>query len=127
MKEVMAIIRQQNIGKTKEALLNAGFPSITCRKVMGRGKRKVDFSMMMDVLPDMAIDNKVLAEDVSEMHRLIPKRLFTLIVQDDEVKKVVNCIMDINSTGNPGDGKIFVFPVSEVYRVRTGESGADAI
>lgn len=127
MKEILAIVRQQKIGATKEALLKAGFSSITCRKCMGRGKRKVDFSQVMSVLPDMAIDDKVLAEDISELHRLVPKRYFTLVINDEDVKKAVDTIIEANSTGNPGDGKIFVLPITEVYRVRTGESGESTL
>ncbi len=127
MKEVMAFIRINMINQTKAALLAAGFPSITCRKVLGRGKKKVEFSAIEDLPPDAAKQTPNLAEAVSEEHRLVPKRFLTLIVHDDEVQKVVDAIMSVNSKGNPGDGKIFILPISEVYRVRTGESGADAV
>lgn len=127
MKEVMAIIRMHMINQTKKALLNAGFPSITCRKVLGRGKKKVDFTIMQ-LPPQKAVKEAPwLAETVSEQHRLIPKRFLTMIVQDDEVQKVIDAIMEINSTGNPGDGKIFILPISEVYRIRTGETGKAAV
>lgn len=126
MKEVMAIIRVKKISKTKKALLNAGFPSMTCRNILGRGKRKVDF--MLTISPQEAANEiPELYEASSEEHRLVPKRLLTLIVQDDEVKKVVDGIMEINSTGNPGDGKIFILPISEAYRIRTGETGKYAL
>ncbi|HEY5525020.1 MAG TPA: P-II family nitrogen regulator, partial [Clostridium sp.] len=49
------------------------------------------------------------------------------IVNDDEVKTVVDTIMAVNTTGNPGDGKIFIIPIEEVYRVRDGQSGEGAI
>ncbi len=127
MKEVMAFIRMYQINQTKAALLEAGFPSITCRKVLGRGKRKVDFTFNQSSPQAVAKEAPGLAESLSEEHRLIPKRFLTLIVQDDEVPEVVEAIMAVNSTGNPGDGKIFILPICEVYRVRTGETGAAAI
>ncbi len=59
------------------------------------------------------------------MGRLIPKRLFNICVPDDKVEAVVQALIAANSTGHPGDGKIFVVPVEESYVVRTGER-ADA-
>jgi nitrogen regulatory protein PII 2 len=65
-------------------------------------------------------------EYLSETTRLISKRVFTLIVEETEVEKVVNTIIDVNSTGNPGDGKIFVLPILENYKVRNGEATVEA-
>jgi nitrogen regulatory protein PII 2 len=127
MKEVMAFIRMHMINQTKKALLEAGFPSITCRKVLGRGKKKVDFTVLQMPPRQAAKEAPGLAETVSEAHRLVPKRFLTLIVRDEEVQKVIEAIMSVNSAGNPGDGKIFVLPVTEVYRIRTGETGKDAV
>lgn len=128
MKEVAAIIRMNMINKTKEALLKEGFSSLYCRKVMGRGKRKIDFSIVEEVCrtDEIITSNKLITEFV-EIQRLLPKRLITLIVKDEEVEKVVKTIMDINITGNPGDGKIFVFNVPEIVRIRTGEKNELAI
>jgi nitrogen regulatory protein PII 2 len=126
MKEITAIIRMHMVGKTKEALLTAGFPAITCKKVLGRGKKKVDFSMLDDAFTEK-IEDKNIAEQISETHRLISKRMLTVLVKDEDVEKVVNSIIEVNKTGNPGDGKIFVTNALEVVRVRTGESGATAI
>ncbi len=126
MKEVMAIIRVKEISKTKNALLKAGFPSMTCRDVLGRGKKKVDFKLAMTPI-EAAREIPELYEASSEGHRLVPKRLIILVVQDSDVKKVIDTIMEINSTGNPGDGKIFVLPIGEVYRIRTGEIGESAL
>lgn len=126
MKEIMAIIRLNMIGKTKEALLENGFPALTCTKVLGRGKAKVDYSLVNAELIEGNIEARV-AEQLSEGHRLIPKRLIVLTVNDSEVKKAVDTIIEANCTGNPGDGKIFVLPVSETIRVRTGETGEAAV
>ena len=127
MKEVMAVIRMNMINKTKEALLDEGFPSMTCRKVLGRGKKKIDFSIIQGLINESEIQSMEIAEQISEAHRLISKRLITLIVEDEDVEKVVDIIIQVNSTGNPGDGKIFVLPVLEAVRIRTGEISSEAI
>lgn len=127
MKEVMAVIRMNMINKTKEALLKEGFPSFNCRKVLGRGKKKVDFSLIESMISGNEISSPSLAESVSEGHRLIPKRLITLVVNDADAKKVVDAIIGVNSQGKPGDGKIFVMPVTDTIRVRTGETGENAV
>ncbi|MEN8908044.1 MAG: P-II family nitrogen regulator [Clostridiales bacterium] len=127
MKEVMAIIRMNMIGKTKEALSKENFPSMSCRRVMGRGKKKVDYSLIEDYIKDGELPSNNIAEAISEGHRLIPKRLLTLIVKDDEVDKVVDTIIKVNTNGKPGDGKIFVIPIIDSIRVRTGETGDQAI
>lgn len=128
MKEVMAVIRMNMINKTKEALLVEGFSSLNCRKVTGRGKKKVDFTIVERMISDgIEICSPSVAEVISEGHRLIPKRLISLVVRDEEVKKVVETIIHSNSFGKPGDGKIFVMPVLDAVRVRTGEVGEEAI
>jgi nitrogen regulatory protein PII 2 len=122
----MAVIRLNMIGKTKDALLEGGFPAITCCKVLGRGRAKVDFSLVDAELLQGNLEAK-LSEQLSEGHRLIPKRLISVTVRDEDVEKIVNTIINVNSTGNPGDGKIFVLPLADLIRVRTGETGDDAI
>ena len=136
MKEVMSIIRMNMINKTKKALALKGFNSLTCRKVKGRGKKKVNYELIEqliageDIEEEIAAGDKInseIAESVSEGHRLIPKRLITMIVDDEDVEEVVETIIDVNQTGNPGDGKIFVRTIKGALRVRTGEQGEDAI
>lgn len=128
MKEVIAIIRMNKINETKKVLSEAGFPSITCKKVLGRGKQKANFTMIQEFLSNIpAASNDTDLEAVSEVHRLIAKRYLTLIVQDDEVDKAVQTIIEVNQTGSMGDGKIFVLPISEAIRVRTGETGSKAV
>jgi len=127
MKEVMAIIRLNKVNQTKKALAEAGFPSFTCRKVLGRGKKSLDYELMDGCINLSEFKPSPLAENLSERGRLIPKRLFTLIVNEEEVKKVVDIIINVNSTSTPGDGKIFVLPIEEVYRVRDEIAGNEAI
>ncbi len=126
MKEVIAIIRLNKVNQTKEALAAAGFPAFTCRKVFGRGKKKVDFSMVESVLEEGIIPSASLGEHLTEAARLIPKRVFTLIVESKDVERVVDIIIQTNSTGNKGDGKIFILPIAESYQVRNGELAVDA-
>lgn len=128
MKEVMAVIRMEMINKTKEALVKEGFPAINCRKVMGRGKQKVDFTLIEKFMADgIEYTYPSTAQAISEGHRLIPKRLISIIVKDEEVKTVVDAIIGVNSKGKQGDGKIFVLPITDCIRVRTGETGEEAI
>ena len=115
------------VNKTKEALAEAGFPSITCRKVLGRGKKSIDKALIESFIEAGEVPPSPYAENLSERGRLIPKRFITLIVKDDEVQNVVDTLISINSTGTPGDGKIFILPIEEVYRVRDGQAGEDAI
>ncbi|MFW2488859.1 P-II family nitrogen regulator [Clostridium chromiireducens] len=127
MKEVMCIIRLNKVSKTKEALAEAGFPSITCRKVLGRGQKSIDKALLEAYMEAGNLPPTSFGENLSERGRLIPKRLITLVVKDEAVKAVVDAVLEINSTGTPGDGKIFVLPVEEVYRVRDGQAGETAI
>ena len=127
MKEVMCVIRLNKVNKTKELLAEAGFPSITCVKVLGRGKKSVDMALEKSLIDAEGNVASTFSENLSEKGRLIPKRLMTLIVNDDEVKTVVDIVINSNSTGNPGDGKIFVLPIEDVLRVRDGEDGQKAV
>lgn len=126
MKEVMAIVRQNKVNATKEALASAGIPAFTCRKVLGRGKKLIDMTLLHSIVDSGEIPVGPMGEYLSETNRLISKRVFTLMVEDSDVENVVNTIMEVNSTGNPGDGKIFVLPVNENYRVRNGEATIEA-
>lgn len=127
MKEVMCIIRLNKVNKTKEALAEAGFPSITCRKVLGRGKKSIDKALVEAYMEAGEIPPTPYGENLSERGRLIPKRFITLVVKDEEVKTVIDTVISVSSTGTPGDGKIFVIPVEEVYRVRDGQVGDEVI
>jgi Nitrogen regulatory protein PII len=126
MKEITAVIRMNMVSKTKEALLKSGFSAFTCRKVMGRGKKKIDFSIFNGEFAEKLQDKNV-AEQLSESHRLISKRMLVILANDQDVEKVTNIIIETNRTDNSGDGKIFITNVVEVVRVRTGEKDAAAI
>lgn len=126
MKEITAVIRMNMVSKTKEALLKGGFSAFTCKKVMGRGKKKIDFSIFNGEFAEK-LQDKNIAEQFSESHRLISKRMLVILANDEDVEKVANIIIETNRTDNSGDGKIFITNVVEVVRVRTGEKDAAAI
>ena len=117
MKEIAAIIRMNKVQKTKDALLECGFPSFTVRRVMGRGKQRGLCFEFDPPLPDPG------EKEAETCIRFIPKRMFTVVVDDASVDEVVQKIIDVNQTGNVGDGKIFVSHIDEALRIRTGESG----
>ncbi|NYB27690.1 MAG: P-II family nitrogen regulator [Methanobacteriaceae archaeon] len=121
MKEVIAIIRPNKITRTKEVLDALGFPSMTAKAVFGRGKQKAIIGEV-----NFAVKNPELAEEEGNM-RYIPKRMISLVVPDEDASLVVESIMKVNNTGQIGDGKIFVCPVDDALRVRTKETGEEAI
>jgi len=126
MKEVMAFIRVNKINPTKKALAEGGFPAFTCRSVLGRGKKRIDPELLSLVIESGELPMSSKGEHLTESFRWIPKRLITLIVEDEQVQEVVDILIKTNQTGNPGDGKIFVLPINEAYTVRSGEHTIDA-
>ena len=123
MKQIMAVIRINKINATKKALNDAGITSFTATgRVLGRGKGLVDYRLLDGA---KAGHNEAIAQ-LGQGPRLVPKRLLTVVVSDDWVERTVKSIIGANQTGNPGDGKIFVLPVTEAIRVRTGEKAEGA-
>lgn len=120
MKEVMALVRMNKLGATKQALASVGINSMTAKDVLGRGKGLVDFG----VLHGAELGYEEAIAHLGESQRLIPKRLVTVIVPDNQVSRVVQAVISANKTGKSGDGKIFVLPVTEAWQVRTGLSGS---
>lgn len=119
MKEVLAIVRMNKMNQTKRALSEAGITSITARDALGRGKGLVDVQLLEGA-------EKGYEEAISQLgqtQRMIPKRALIVVVPDDLVDKTVTTLIKVNQTGKSGDGKIFVMPVLDTIRVRTGESG----
>lgn len=119
MKEVMAVIRMNKINDTKRALNDAGITSFTATgRVLGRGKGLVDYRILHGAEEGAP---EAIAQ-LGDGPRLVPKRLITVVVSDDYVERTVEAIIKTNQTGNSGDGKIFVLPILEATRVRTGET-----
>lgn len=124
MKEIIAIIRMNKVGQTRNALAEAGFCRLTATKVMGRGKMLREISLLDKVSDE---NRDLMLESMLKGGRLIPKRMLNIIVQDKDVPKVVETIISANKEGHVGDGKIFVLPLMDIVRVRTGETGEEAI
>lgn len=117
MKEVMAIIQLNKMEATKDALEVIGISSFTAYKASGRGKQK-----------GLQIPHPTPLDETDEKRmKYIPKRMISVMVEDEFVPAVVAVITKVNRTGNYGDGRIFVIPVEESVRIRTGESGSVAI
>jgi len=123
MKEVMAIVRMNMMNRTKRALADAGIPSMTARDALGRGKGLVDLT----VLEGAEKGYEEAIAHLGQSQRLIPKRIFSVVVPDKLVSKTVRTIIQVNQTGKSGDGKIFIMPVQDAVRVRTGETGESVL
>ena len=112
MKKIEAIIKPFKLDEVKEALQEAGIQGITVIEAKGFGRQKGHTELYRG------------AEYVVDF---LPKVKLEIIVRDDMVSQVVDAISKSAKTGRIGDGKIFVIPIDEVVRIRTGERGADAI
>ncbi|MDR2572772.1 MAG: P-II family nitrogen regulator [Desulfovibrio sp.] len=120
MKEIMAILRSTKVNHTKTALTAAGFLGFSCAACLGRGKKLIEPDLLKMIMESGSLPLTAAGETMTEATRLIPKRIFSLIVPDERVRDAVNVIIAVNQTQNPGDGKIFVLPVVESYSVRLG-------
>lgn len=112
MKKVEAIIKPFKLDDVKEALKDIGIQGLTVTEVKGFGRQKGHTELYRGA--EYVID-------------FLPKIKLEIIVDDDVVPKVIDVIMDSARTGKIGDGKIFVLPMEEIIRIRTGERGIDAI
>lgn len=123
MKEVIAVVRINMMNQTKQALTDAGIDAFFAHEAQGRGKGFVNPQLLQGVEEGY----EEAAALLGEKGKLYPKRLITAVVPDEKVPDVVKAIIATNQTGKPGDGKIFVLPVKDSVRVRTGETGETAI
>jgi nitrogen regulatory protein P-II 1 len=111
MKKIEAIIRPSALHSVLDGLKAVGYPGVTVSEVQGHGKQK-------------GITESYRGQSVEG---LLPKLVVTAVVEDKQVDKVVSIIVKTTRTGEIGDGKIFVSPVADVVRIRTGEKGNKAI
>lgn len=123
MKEVIAIVRINMMNQTKQALTECGVDAFFAHEAQGRGKGFVN----PKILAGAENGYEEAAALLGEKGKLYPKRLVTVVVDDSMVNCVVETIINTNQTGKPGDGKVFVLPISDAVRVRTGEMGVKAI
>ncbi len=112
MKEIIAIIRPSKLDEVKQALEDIKCHGITVTEVKGRGRQ-------------LGITESYRGSDYRI--DLLPKTRLEIIVQDVEVEEVVDAIVKTAQTGDIGDGKIFISPVEDVVRIRTGERGEKAV
>ncbi|MBI4353355.1 MAG: P-II family nitrogen regulator [Candidatus Omnitrophica bacterium] len=112
MKEITAIIRPERFEAVRQALAKCGYPGIMLTDIEGHGKQKG-------------------VEQVWRGERfrmeLIPKIKIQIVVPANDAEKIVQEILKAAKTGNVGDGKIFISPVEEAIRIRTGERGEKAL
>jgi nitrogen regulatory protein PII 2 len=123
MKEVIAIVRINMMNQTKQALTDCGVDAFFAHEAQGRGVGFVSLA----VLEGTVQGHEEAAALLGEKGKLYPKRMVTVIVEDSMVGCVVDTIVKTNQTGMPGDGKVFVLPLSDAVRVRTGETGLKSI
>ncbi|PLX49284.1 MAG: P-II family nitrogen regulator [Desulfobulbaceae bacterium] len=123
MKEVIAVVRINMMNQTKQALTDCGIAAFFAHEAHGRGKGFVN----PEILEGAEKGYEEAATLLGEKGKLYPKRMITAVVDDAMVGCVVDTIINTNQTGMPGDGKVFVVPLSDAVRVRTGETGKASI
>ncbi|ADC89942.1 nitrogen regulatory protein P-II [Thermocrinis albus DSM 14484] len=112
MKKVEAIIKPFKLDEVKDALVELGIGGMTVTEVRGFGQQKGHTEIYRGT--EYVID-------------FLPKVKIEVVVKDEDVEKVVETIMKTAQTGRVGDGKIFIIPIEDVIRIRTGERGQQAI
>ncbi len=112
MKMVVAYVRHEAFEPIREELLERGFPSISITEVKGSGRQK-------------GITEHYRGSSVTNYLR--PKIKIECVVADKDVPTIVDTVLKHGRTGAVGDGKVFVLPVEDAYRVRTGESGEEVL
>jgi nitrogen regulatory protein P-II 1 len=112
MKKIEAIIKPFKLDELKEELTRQGVQGMTASEVKGFGRQKGHSETYRG------------AEYVVDF---VPKLKVEILVKDDEVDRIVSAIQRTVTTGRIGDGKIFVLPIIDVVRIRTGEHGDDAL
>ncbi|HNY65208.1 MAG TPA: P-II family nitrogen regulator [Deltaproteobacteria bacterium] len=112
MKKIEAIIKPHRLEEVKEALNEIGIKGMTVTEVKGYGRQK---------------GHKEIYRGAEYQVDFMPKIKLEIVLEKEQVDKVVEAILKSARTGKIGDGKIFILPVEEVVRIRTGEQGTDAI
>jgi nitrogen regulatory protein P-II 1 len=106
------IVREEKVAEVVDTLENLGYAGVTIYPVEGRGRQKglvEQFRGRKYEIP------------------FLPKTKIEVLIRDDDYRRVVDAVMEVARTDKAGDGKIFVYPVSEVVRIRTGETGEAAL
>ncbi len=112
MKKIEAIIREEKLDQVKKSLEDLGYYGMTITECGGRGREK-------------GIALKWGSKEVSV--DFLPKLKLEIVVLDEDLSPVLNAVVRSARTGETGDGKIFVLPVDNAIRIRTGDSGGNAV
>jgi nitrogen regulatory protein P-II 1 len=112
MKKIEAIIRPERLNPVRDALDELGYPGMTITDVKGHGKQK-------------GIDQVWRGREYRV--EFLPKLKIEIVVLDEDVGRIVPAIIREARTGNIGDGKLFIYPVEDAVRIRTGDTGINAI
>ena len=112
MKKIEAVIRHYKLEDVKTALTDAGIVGMSVSEVKGFGRQRGHKEQYRGA--EYTVD-------------FLPKLKLEVVVNDDDVPKTIEAISEAARTGRVGDGKIFVSSIDEVIRIRTGESGSEAI
>ena len=112
MKKVECIIRPFKLDEVREALMEVGVQGMTVSEVRGFGRQR---------------GHKEIYRGSEYTIEFVPKLKLEIVVNEDIVEEVIETVLKVASTGKIGDGKIFITPVDEVVRIRTGERGVTAI
>lgn len=112
MKKVECIIRPFKLEEVREALMEVGVQGMTVSEVRGFGRQR---------------GHKEIYRGSEYNIEFVPKLKLEIVVNEDIVEEVIDTVLKTASTGKIGDGKIFITPVEEVIRIRTGERGVTAI
>ncbi|MDO4299803.1 MAG: P-II family nitrogen regulator [Clostridia bacterium] len=118
MKQLIITIRPSKYYELKDKLLSEGFNSMSTKEVLGRGKSPVVFEA------NATGSGTVMA---SYNHPMVAKKMIEIYSRDEDCEKIIEIVKSVSSTGTSGDGKIFVLPVEQALRVRTGEKDVNAI
>jgi len=112
MKLVMAIFKPFKLDEVRDALTALGIQGLTVSEVKGFGRQKGQTEIYRGA--EYAVS-------------FLPKVKVEVVIEDSQVERTVDAIRKAAGTGKIGDGKIFVTPIEQAVRIRTGESGADAL
>jgi nitrogen regulatory protein P-II 1 len=112
MKKIEAIVRHYKLEEVKNGLTEIGIQGMTVTEVRGFGRQR---------------GHKEVYRGAEYTVDFLPKVKFEIVVSDEDAEKAISKITEIARTGNIGDGKIFITPLAEVIRIRTGETGSEAL
>ena len=112
MKLVIAVVKPHRLDDVKEALREMGVSGLTAVEAQGFGRQRGHTEIYRGA--EYQVD-------------FVPKVQVQVVVEDDQAQPVIDAVLASDRTGKIGDGKIWVVPVEQVYRIRTGEMGPDAI